>query len=160
MAFTLTSAAFQEGNPIPKRHTCDGADVSPPLRWTGAPSGPRSFALIADDPDAPGGTWVHWVLYNLPANGNDLPEAVPAQETLPNAAHQGLNDFRRVGYGGPCPPPRKPHRCFTRYALDTILSLKPRAGKGQVLDTCKGHILGEARLTGRYGRSGAALASD
>jgi Raf kinase inhibitor-like YbhB/YbcL family protein len=153
MALALTSPAFKEGDLIPKKHTCDGPDLSPQLRWASPPKGPRSFALIADDPDAPAGTWVHWVIFNIPADQPELPEGVPAQEVLPNGARQGLNDFKRVGYGGPCPPPGKPHRYYFKlYAVDVNLDLKPRATKSQVLEAIKGHILGEAQLMGRFGR--------
>ena len=153
MAFELKSQAFKEGDLIPDKYTCEGPDVSPPLRWNDPPRETRSFALIADDPDAPMGTWVHWVIFNLPERQHDLPEGVPTQETLPNGARQGLNGFKRVGYGGPCPPPGKPHRYYFRlYALDTMLDLKPRATKAKVLEACKGHILAEAELMGRFGR--------
>jgi Raf kinase inhibitor-like YbhB/YbcL family protein len=101
----LTSAAFQQGAVIPRKHTCDADDVSPQLRWANAPSGTKAFALIADDPDAPGGTWVHWVIYDLPGDAKDLAEGTAKTETLSNGAKHGVNDFRRVGYGGPCPPP-------------------------------------------------------
>lgn len=153
MAFELTSPAFREGDLIPKPYTCEGSDVSPALRWDNPPKGTKSFALIADDPDAPMGTWVHWVLFNLPAERRDLPEEVPAQETLPDGTRQGLNDFKRVGYGGPCPPPGKPHRYYFKlYALAIALDLKPRATKAQVLEAGKGHVLGETQLMGRFGR--------
>ena len=153
MAFTLTSPAFKEGDLIPKKFTCEGPDVSPQLRWNDPPKGTKSLALISDDPDAPVGTWVHWVIFNLPGETAELLEGVPTQETLPNGARQGLNDFKRVGYGGPCPPPGKPHRYYFKlYALDTPLNLKPRATKAQVIDAIKGHILGETQLMGRFGR--------
>ena len=100
----LTSTAFTDGQPIPVKHTCLGADVSPALKWTDVPAGAKSLALICDDPDAPAGTWVHWVLWGLPPSATELPEKVPTSETLPNGAKQGLNDFRRIGYGGPSPP--------------------------------------------------------
>jgi len=153
MAFELKSQAFQAGDRIPTKYTCEGADVSPPLRWNDPPRGTRSIVLIADDPDAPVGDWVHWVIFNLPENQRDLPESVPTQETFPNGARQGLNDFMNVGYGGPCPPPGKPHRYYFKlYALDGMLDLKPRATKAKVLEACKGHILAEAQLMGRFGR--------
>lgn len=153
MPFELTCSTFKDGELVPKEHTCEGEDVSPPLRWNHPPAGTRSFALIADDPDAPGGTWVHWVMYNIPIDIRGLAEGLPAQEILPNDAQQGLNDFKRLGYGGPCPPPGKPHRYFFKlYALDQDLSLKPRATKAQVLDAMKGHVLAEAQLMGRFGR--------
>lgn len=153
MTFDLTSSAFQDGETIPKKYTCEGPDVSPPLHWSVPPAGTRSYVIIADDPDAPVGTWAHWVIYDLPLDLRGLPEGVPAKERVLDGALQGLNDFKRVGYGGPCPPPGKPHRYdFRLYALDTALTLKPRATKAQVLDACKGHILAEAQLMGRFGR--------
>jgi Raf kinase inhibitor-like YbhB/YbcL family protein len=109
--------------------------------------------MIADDPDAPVGTWVHWVIYDLPLDLHGLAEGVPPKDRLPDGALQGLNDFKRVGYGGPCPPPGKPHRYYFRlYALDATLNLKSRATKAQVLDSCKGHVLAEVQLMGRFGR--------
>jgi len=149
----LKSPAFENGAEIPRKYTCDGADVSPALAWESAPAGAKTFALVADDPDAPVGTWVHWVFYDLPATTKDLAEGVAAAETLPDGAKQGLNDFRKVGYGGPCPPPGPAHRYFFKlYALDAPTNLKPRSTKQQLLDAMKGHILAEAELVGRYGR--------
>jgi Raf kinase inhibitor-like YbhB/YbcL family protein len=153
MSFEIASTAFSNGGMIPKKHTCDGPDVSPPLKWTRAPASTQSFALIVDDPDAPVGTWVHWVLYNLPANVTELPEGVEKQEQLANGATQGRNDFRRIGYGGPCPPPGSPHRYYFKlYALDTKLALKAGATKPALEGAMKSHVLGEAELMGRYGR--------
>jgi Raf kinase inhibitor-like YbhB/YbcL family protein len=153
MAFELTSSAFKSGDPIPRRYTCEGEDLSPPLHWSVPPAATKSLVIIADDPDAPVGTWVHWVIYDLPLDLRGLTEAVPPKDRLPNGALQGLNDFKRVGYGGPCPPPGKPHRYyFTLYALDVTLNLKPRATKAQVLDASKGHVLAQAQLMGRFGR--------
>lgn len=153
MAFELTSSAFKSGDPIPRRYTCEGEDLSPPLHWSVPPAATKSLVIIADDPDAPVGTWVHWVIYDLPLDLRGLTEAVPPKDRLPNGALQGLNDFKRVGYGGPCPPPGKPHRYyFTLYALDVTLNLKPRVTKAQVLDASKGHVLAEAQLMGRFGR--------
>jgi Raf kinase inhibitor-like YbhB/YbcL family protein len=153
MAFELKSSAFQASRMIPKQYTCEGPDLSPALSWTDPPQGTRAFALIMDDPDAPMGTWVHWVLYDLPADTRELPEGVPTKETLSSGARQGTNDFRRVGYGGPCPPPGSPHRYFFKlYALDQMTGLKPRATKQQLLDAIKGHILGETQLMGQYKR--------
>lgn len=155
MSFTLTSSAFKEGDRIPAKYTCEGADVSPPLHWSVPPAGTRSYVVIADDPDAPVGIWVHWVIYNLPLDLRGLSEGIPTTERVLDGALQGLNDFKRVGYGGPCPPPGTPHRyVFKLYALDRMLDLKPRATKTQVLEACQGHVLAEARLMGRYGRSG------
>ncbi|HEX9488440.1 MAG TPA: YbhB/YbcL family Raf kinase inhibitor-like protein [Gemmatimonadales bacterium] len=154
MAFILTSAALKDGATIPGKYTCDGVDVSPPLAWSGAPAGTRSFALIADDPDAPGGTWVHWVLYNLPAEVSELPENIAKVESLDlGGARQGRNDFRRPGYGGPCPPPGPAHRYFFKlYALDTRLELKAGAQKKDVEAALEGHALGSAQLMGTYAR--------
>ena len=153
MAFELTSGAFTEGALIPNKHTCEGEDLSPPLRWSNPPPGTRSFVLIADDPDAPAGTWVHWVIFNIPIDVRGLAEGLPAQEALPNDAQQGLNDSREIGYGGPCPPPGKPHRYYFKlYALDCELALKSRATKAQVVEAMRGHVLAEAQLMGRFGR--------
>jgi Raf kinase inhibitor-like YbhB/YbcL family protein len=153
MSMTLNSPAFQPGQPIPQKYACQGEDISPPLRWGNVPAGTQSLALICDDPDAPVGTWVHWVIYGIPASMAELPEKVPATETLPSGAKQGMNDFRRVGYGGPCPPPGGPHRYFFKlYALGTELSLKPRATKQDLLRAMQGHILAQAELMGTYQR--------
>jgi Raf kinase inhibitor-like YbhB/YbcL family protein len=154
MAFTLTSTAFTDGAAIPVKHTCDGVDVSPLLAWSGAPAGTRSFALIADDPDAPAGSWVHWVVYNLPAAVSELPENVAKVEALDlGGARQGRNDFRRPGYGGPCPPPGPAHRyLFTLYALDAPLTLKAGAQRKDVETAMEGHVLGSAQLLGTYAR--------
>ncbi len=152
-AMQLTSTAFSEGEPIPAKYTCDQKDVSPPLKWTGAPAGTKSFALIADDPDAPVGTWVHWVVYDLPATSAELPEDSPKGQYLPGGARQGLNDFRRLGYGGPCPPPGKPHRYFFKlYALDTVLDLKPGLSKKDLERAMDKHVLAQAQLMGTYKR--------
>ncbi len=149
----LTSTAFLDGQPIPARFTCEGADVSPPLEWTEPPAGTAGFAVICEDPDAPVGIWVHWVVYGLSAAVRDLPEMSPPADTLPGGAKQGVNDFRRIGYGGPCPPPGRPHRYFFRlYALDAEPPLGPRATRAQVLRAIDGHILAECRLMGTYQR--------
>jgi Raf kinase inhibitor-like YbhB/YbcL family protein len=149
----LTSTAFTEGAAIPAKYTCDQADLSPSLKWTGAPAQARSFVLIVDDPDAPVGIWTHWVLYDLPASVADLSENQPKTPTLSNGAKQGLNDFRRPGYGGPCPPPGKPHRYFFRlYALDTLLGLKPGATRKEVESAMAGHALAQCQLMGTYKR--------
>jgi len=153
MKIELSSTAFDEEANIPKQYTGDGKNVSPPLRWSDPPPETKSFALICDDPDAPRGTWVHWVLFNLPAEKRQLEEAVPAQKGLDNGAKQGKNDFGKVGYGGPSPPAGKPHRYFFKlYALDTTLDLAPEATKDQLLAAMKGHVLAEGQLMGRYGR--------
>ena len=153
MAFELKSQSFSQRGTIPQKYTCDGPDVSPPLNWTDVPEGTKAFALIADDPDAPMKTWVHWVLYNLPGDVTELPEGVPASNTIPHGASQGTNDFRKIGYGGPCPPPGKPHHySFKLYALADKVNLPPGATKGQLLNVIEGHILGQAQLMGMYGR--------
>jgi Raf kinase inhibitor-like YbhB/YbcL family protein len=149
----ISSAAFSANETIPKKFTCDGTDVSPKLDWNEPPAKTQSFALIMDDPDAPVGTWVHWVLFDLPADTKELSEGVPKQEQLPSGARQGRNDFGKIGYGGPCPPPGKPHRYFFKlYALDAKLNLKAGATKPEVERAMKGHILAQAELIGRYGR--------
>lgn len=153
MAFELQSPAFAPGAEIPVKHTCDGPDLSPPLRWTEPPAKTQSFALIVDDPDAPVGTWVHWVLYGLPAALRALPEGVPARDTVLGVGTQGVNDFRNVGYGGPCPPRGPAHRYFFKlYALDIALTLPPRKTKAEVLKAMEGHVLGQTELMGRYKR--------
>ena len=153
MSFQISSTAFSSGQMIPKQFTCDGSDVSAELSWKDAPAGTKSFALVMDDPDAPAGTWVHWVLYNIPAETKELPEAMPKQEQLPDGALQGHNSFRKIGYGGPCPPPGKPHHYYFKlYALDTKPDLKAGASKADVERAMKGHVLGETELIGRYGR--------
>ena len=157
MALVLSSPAFTDNGAIPKQYTCEGADTSPPLSWSNAPQGTKSFALIIDDPDAPDPrapkmTWVHWVVLNIPADTHALAEGA-AQRGLPAGAVQGLNDWKRTGYGGPCPPVGR-HRYFHKlYALDTRLSAE-RPTKAALLDALKGHILAEAQLIGTYQKSG------
>lgn len=150
MAFQLTSSTFRNGEAIPARYTCDGQDISPPLEWQDAPEQTRSFALICDDPDAPVGTWVHWVAYNLPASVKSLPEGVTAAN--PAAGQQGQNSWGQSGYGGPCPPGGTHRYFFKLYALDIQLTLKAGAGKHQVLKAAEGHILAQAELMGKYSR--------
>jgi len=153
MTFQLTSKAFSYNGEIGRQYTCDGKDSSPPLEWSDPPPKTRSFSLICDDPDAPVGTWVHWVLYNLPESARSLPEAVPGEAVLGDGSRHGVNDFRRLGYGGPCPPPGPAHRYFFKlYALDTVLDLKPGAAKKDVEAAMKGHVLAEAQVMGRYQR--------
>ncbi|GAB4479827.1 MAG: YbhB/YbcL family Raf kinase inhibitor-like protein [Anaerolineae bacterium] len=150
---TLTSTAFTEGGTIPRDHTCDGADRSPPLSWSGTPAGTAVFALICDDPDAPVGTWDHWVIWDIPGDAVGLPEGVAPLDTLPDGARQGRNGWGTNGYRGPCPPHGKPHRYYFRlYALDASLGLPPGATKSQLLRAIKGNILAQAELMGRYGR--------
>ncbi len=155
MAFTLTSPAFEPAGSIGTRHTCDGEDRSPRLDWSEPPAGTKSLALIVDDPDAPVGDWVHWVISDLPANARSLAEARPADGKLrePAGAIQGKNDFGRLGWGGPCPPPGKPHRYFFRlYAVDTVLGLPPGATKAEVERALRGHVLAKAEIHCTYAR--------
>ena len=147
----VSSFAFKEGESIPVKHSCDGDDLSPGLTWSGAPKNTTSLALICDDPDAPAGTWVHWVLYDLQPTTTSLPEGIAS--SWPGAT-QGTNDFKRIGYGGPCPPPGKSHRYFFKlYALDAKLDLKPGATKSELVSAMNGHILAEGRLMGTYRRN-------
>jgi hypothetical protein len=149
----ITSSAFAEGATIPARYTCSGADVSPALTWSGAPQGTASFALIADDPDAPGKTWVHWVIYDVPFGAAGLAEDIPKDERLDDGSAQGRNDFQRTGYGGPCPPRGNPHRYFFKlYALDTMLNLGAGATKAEVEAAMEGHILAQAQVMGTFAR--------
>ena len=150
----ITSSAFNPGEEIPRKYTCDDIDVSPPFSWTGVPTGTKSLVLICDDPDAPLGTWVHWVVYNLPAETSHLPEAIQKTEALPDGTLQGKNDFLQIGYGGPCPPPGHGHHryFFKLYAIDIKLNLKSGATKKDVLKTIDGHVLAEAKLLGKYKR--------
>ena len=153
MAFTLTSSAFAEGATIPDRHTCSGEELSPPLRWTDPPRGTRSFALIVDDPDAPRGTFTHWLLWNLPADAAELPETGRGGARLPAGALQGTNSGGAQGWMGPCPPPGGPHRYFfTLYALDAELGLPAGAEPDAVRTAVERHTLGQAGLMGRYAR--------
>ena len=148
----IKSSAFSSGEMIPAKYTCDGADFSPPLEWTAGPAGTKSFALICDDPDAPMGTWVHWVVYDIPPTATMLAEGVAREKELPGGGTQGVNDFRRIGYGGPCPPGGTHRYFFKLYALDVVLGLKPGITKDQLLKAMKGHILAEAQLMGTYKR--------
>ncbi len=153
--FTIKSTAFKDGETIPKKFTCDGQDFSPELTWENTPAGTKSFALICEDPDAPGGTFIHWVIYDIPANVTKLAENVKKVGIVDEKIKQGVNDFGRIGYGGPCPPRgHKPHRyIFKLYALDVeTLGLNAGATAEQVENKAKGHILGEAKITGLYGR--------
>jgi len=149
----LTSSAVRAGQPIPAVHSCEGEDRSPDLAWSEIPVQTRSFALVADDPDAPRGTWVHWVLFNLPADAIELSAGVPRAPELPSGARQGLNDSGDIGYGGPCPPPGTPHRYFFRmYALDCALNLPPGINRSDLDAAMTGHVLAEATLMGTYQR--------
>jgi Raf kinase inhibitor-like YbhB/YbcL family protein len=151
----VISSDFAHGERIPQRHTCDGEDASPRLEWSGVPVETRSFALICDDPDAPRGTWLHWTLYNLSAEAVQLEAGVPPLPELPSGARQGMTDFGKVGYGGPCPPPGKPHRYFFRlYALGAVLNLAPGVKRAELEAAMKDHVLATGTLMGTYERKG------
>ncbi len=148
----LTSTAFGDGGEIPRKYSCDGADVSPPVSWRGVPSEASSLALICEDPDAPAGTWVHWVYCDIPVSVSELPEGMSTDERPPQGGVQGVNDFRRIGYGGPCPPGGEHRYYFKLYALDSKLGLEPRATKAELEAAMQGHVLTEAHLMGTYAR--------
>ncbi|HJV79533.1 YbhB/YbcL family Raf kinase inhibitor-like protein [Noviherbaspirillum sp.] len=157
MSMTLTSSAFSAGGSMPSIHTCEGSDLSPPLSWSGVPAAAKSLALIVDDPDAPDPaapqrTWVHWVLYNLPADAAGLQHGATAH-TLPQGTREGINDWKRTGYGGPCPPIGR-HRYFHKlYALDLVLPDLHKPTKAQLEHAMHGHILEQAELIGTYQRT-------
>jgi Raf kinase inhibitor-like YbhB/YbcL family protein len=150
--FDINSPAFAQDEAIPTQFTCDGDDVSPALEWRDPPQDTKSFALVADDPDAPAGTWVHWVLYNLPADARGLPQAVPSDGDLTDGSRHGTNSWKRLGYGGPCPPSGTHRYFFKLYALDITLDLEPGATKDQLLQAMEGHILAQTDLMGTYTR--------
>jgi hypothetical protein len=151
MSFTIQSPAFHAGGSIPARYTCDGVDRSPAFSWNDPPAGPVAFSLIVHDPDAPAGDWVHWILYDIPGARRDLPEAVPTRPTVKDIGTQGMNDFGRLGWGGPCPPPGPAHHYrFRLLALNARLGLAPKLTREVVLDAVRGHVLAEATLTGTY----------
>lgn len=148
----VKSADFQEGGMIPKQYTCDDADISPAISWDSVPEGTKSIALITDDPDAPMGTFVHWVLYDLPPDVKELPENFSTDKTLDNGTKQGINGYKKIGYGGPCPPSGTHRYYFKLYALDKKLDLDPGATKVEVEQAMQGHILAQGQLMGRYSR--------
>ena len=148
----LMSSAFLQGDPIPAAFSCDGENISPRLTWTNPPDVPLSFALILDDPDAPVGTWVHWVLFNIPAEARSLPESIGPDPVLSNGALHGSNSWNSIGYGGPCPPGGEHRYFFKLYALDSVLELEVGATKEQVLAAMEGHILAQTDLMGTYSR--------
>jgi hypothetical protein len=152
MAITITSSAFQQGKAIPAQFTCDGADISPPISWQGVPQATRSIVLISDDPDAPVGTWVHWVCYDIPPTVDSLAQNMPKADTLSCGGKQGMTDFRRIGYGGPCPPSGTHRYFFKVYALDILLNLPAGKTKKEIETAMKGHILGQGELMGVYSR--------
>ncbi|ABW02744.1 YbhB/YbcL family Raf kinase inhibitor-like protein [Caldivirga maquilingensis] len=150
----IESPAFRNEDTIPVKYTCDGDDVSPALRWFDPPPNVKGFVLIMEDPDAPMGTFTHWILYNIPPSLSELPENIPKRPEVQGIGMQGVNDFGRIGYGGPCPPKtHPPHRYYFRlYALDSMLNLKPGAGLSEVKRAMNGHVIAEAYVMGRYGR--------
>lgn len=152
MALEIKSGDFTNEGSIPSKFTCDGANVSPGLAWKDAPSGTKAFALITDDPDAPAGTWVHWVAWNIPSSSSRLPEGIPAKSRLKDGTVQGINDFKKPGYGGPCPPSGTHRYFFKLYALDTTLGLPEDTDKAGLEAAMKGHVLGQAVLMGTYSR--------
>lgn len=152
-ALTLESDAFREGQMIPATNTCDGDDISPALHWAGAPAQTRALALVVDDPDAPGGNWNHWVLFNIPAATRALAPAVTLESSLGDGTKQGTNDFGKIGYGGPCPPEGSTHRYeFKLYALSAPLELKPGAKRDAVLEAIEDVTIAKTKLVGRYRR--------
>lgn len=154
LTFQLHAPDFTPGGDIPAQFTCQGSNASPALSWSVAPKGTQSFALVLEDPDAPGRTWVHWVLYDVPATERELPEGVPPEGALPSGARQGRNDFGTVGYGGPCPPPGAGHRYYFKlYALDRTVALRAGATRAELDRSMRGHILAHAELMGRYRRA-------
>lgn len=153
MSFVLETKAFPKGGEIPGKYTCSGEDVSPALSWSGAPQETKSFALIVEDPDAPSGTFTHWIVYDLPATTHQLPENVSKTDDLSGGGRQGRNDFRRVGYGGPCPPPGRSHRYFFKlYALNAALNLPAGTSKQDVESAMRGRIIAQAELVGKFAR--------
>ena len=152
MKLDIKSTAFGEGNSIPKQYTCDGADISPQLSWSQPPEGTGSMVLICDDPDAPMGTWVHWVLYGLSPDTLEISENIPDDREVLGGAKYGVNDFHKYGYGGPCPPGGTHRYFFKLYAVNTVVDLDPGATKDEVLDAIKGHVLAQGQLMGRYSR--------
>lgn len=152
MEFIVDSEAFEDGEAVPRKYSCDGDDISPPLRWTGIPPGTQALAVVLDDPDAPAGTWVHWVVFDIPATSGGLQEGIPPDPELAGGGRHGSNSWGRPGYGGPCPPSGV-HRYFFRvYALDSALDLEPGATKEQVLAAMENHVLDSAELMGTYAR--------
>jgi Raf kinase inhibitor-like YbhB/YbcL family protein len=152
MTIKITSSAFAQGGMIPSKYTADGQNISPPLKWEGVPDGTASIALICDDPDAPMGTWVHWVMWNIPPDKKELPENIPPDQKLSDGSIQGITDFRRPGYGGPAPPSGTHRYYFKIYALNTKLDLPTNSTKVQLLKAMESHILAEGELMGKYKR--------
>jgi Raf kinase inhibitor-like YbhB/YbcL family protein len=152
MGIQITSPVFEDGGAIPEKYTCDDLDISPPIEWTDVPEGTKTLAIVCDDPDAPMKTWIHWIIFNIPGDVTHLPENVPPEKELANGARQGMNDFHKVGYGGPCPPSGMHRYFFKIYALDTALDLPPGVSKSHLMIAMEGHVLAEAHLMGTYTR--------
>jgi len=152
MSIELTSSAFAQGQSIPAKYSCNGEDISPALIWGEPPAGTQSFALIMDDPDAPVGTWDHWILFNIPASTRGLPEAFPSDAVLPDGAMSGKNGWDRMGYGGPCPPSGTHRYYFRLYALDEMLAISAGASKGELEKAMTGHILAKGELMGTFSK--------
>lgn len=153
MAMKITTTAFNNGDKIPAQYTCDGTDISPVLKWSEVPKGTQSICLIMYDPDAPKGTWTHWVIYNIPPDVKELAENTPKTETLSSGALQGTNDFGKIGYNGPCPPTGPEHRYYFKiYALDTKIAPPAKPNKKQIDDAITGHIIEKTQLMGFYGK--------
>lgn len=150
---TVTSSSFRNGEFIPRKHTCDGRDKSPALRWDPIPKGTQSFVIIADDPDAPNGTWTHWILYDMPPTINFIPKGFPPIKKLANAEKHGLNDFAKLGYAGPCPPLGEEHRYYFRvYAVDKMFGFDASKSREEIDQAIEGHVLAKGELMGRYKR--------
>lgn len=148
----IKTSAFRNEEMIPAIYTCDGKNISPSLQWSGQPAGTKSFALICDDPDAPAGTWVHWVMFDIPETVRELPENISRQEEIAGLGKNGKNSWPHFGYDGPCPPSGIHRYYFKLYALDAMLNLKPGLTKEQLLKAMKGHVLAEAQVMGKYKR--------
>jgi hypothetical protein len=152
MDIHITSPVFEDGGIIPKKYTCDDLDMSPPIEWSNVPEGTKTISIVCDDPDAPMKTWVHWVIFNIPGDVTRLPENVPPEKELENGAKQGMNDFYKVGYGGPCPPSGMHRYFFKIYALDITLDLPSGVSKSHLMIAMEGHVLSESHLMGTYTR--------
>ncbi len=148
----IKSNSFLDGGMIPSKYTCDGANVSPNLSWDNVPESTKSFVLICEDPDAPMGTFTHWIMYDIPSSVRELPENLPKDKVLPNGAKQGMTDFKKVGYGGPCPPSGTHRYYFKLFALDTLLSLEPGVKKETLIKAMEGHIIARGEIMGKYSR--------
>jgi Raf kinase inhibitor-like YbhB/YbcL family protein len=152
MDIQITSPVFEDGGEIPEKYTCDDLDVSPPLEWIDVPENTKTIAIVCDDPDAPMKTWIHWIIFNIPGDVTELPENVPPEKELENGAKQGMNDFHKVGYGGPCPPSGTHRYFFKIYALDITLDLPAGVSKSHLMIAMEGHVISESHLMGTYTR--------